>query len=125
MRLNLNCWDLWIRANEIQICQLFPNLIPNAFQAMEHGGILEIDSTFDDDRVHIHLRDSGSGIPEEIRQRIFEPFFTTKEPGKGTGLGLAVVAQILEDHLGTIRVSSAQGRGTAVHVSLPRSSETE
>lgn len=125
VKLNLNCWDLRIRANEIQITQMLLNLILNAFQAMEQGGVLKINTTFDDDHVQIHLLDNGCGIPEEIQEKIFDPFFTTKESGKGTGLGLAIVAQVVEDHMGTIQVSSAEGHGTQFQISLPRHTETE
>lgn len=125
VQLNLNCWDIRIRANEIQICQMLLNLILNAFQAMEQGGILEVSSTFDDDQVHITLTDSGCGIPEELRKRIFDPFFTTKEPGKGTGLGLAIVAQVLEDHAGRIEVTDSPSGGAKFHISLPRHLEPD
>lgn len=118
--LDLNCWDLRIRANEIQICQMLLNLILNAFQAMEQGGTLHIGSTFDDDQVHLTISDNGCGIPRELQSRIFDPFFTTKEPGKGTGLGLSIAAQVVEDHKGTIEVESEPGVGTRFRVSLPR-----
>ena len=125
VKLNLNCWDLRIKANEIQLTQMLLNLILNAFQAMEQGGILEIHTTLDDDCVQIHVSDTGCGIPEEIRPKIFDPFFTTKESGKGTGLGLAIVAQVVEDHMGTIEVSSTPGSGTRFKICLPRYMERE
>ena len=124
VKLNLNCWDLRIVVNEIQICQMLLNLMINAFQAMEHGGVLEIDTTYDDDHIQIYVTDTGCGIPEDIRDRIFDPFFTTKEPGMGTGLGLAIVAQVVEDHRGTIEVSSSNG-GTRFKVCLPRQTEVK
>lgn len=121
IRLNLNCWDQRIRANEIQLSQLFLNLILNAFQAMEpDGGILTIHTSFDDENIEIRVADTGSGIPENNKKRIFEPFFTTKEAGKGTGLGLAIAAQVVEDHKGTLRFDSREGVGTAVSVIVPR-----
>lgn len=123
VKLDLNCWDLRIRANEIQICQMLLNLILNAFQAMEGGGTLHIGTTFDDDRVHMRICDNGCGIPPELQSRIFDPFFTTKEPGKGTGLGLAIAAQVAEDHKGTIAVESEPGIGTRFRVSLPKELE--
>ena len=125
VQLNLNCWDIRIRANEIQICQMLLNLILNAFHAMEQGGILEITSTFDDDQVHVIFTDSGCGIPEELRERIFDPFFTTKDPGKGTGLGLAIVAQVLEDHEGRIEVTESPSGGAKFHICLPRHLEPD
>ena len=126
IKLDLNCWEQRIRANEIQLSQLFLNLILNSFQAMEtSGGTLTICTTFDDASVEIKIADTGCGIPEENRKRIFEPFFTTKEAGKGTGLGLAIAAQVVEDHNGTIGVTSTPGEGTVFCIRLPRTRDGE
>lgn len=125
IKLNLNCWDQRIRANEIQICQMLLNLILNAFQALEHGDTVQIDTTFDETSVYLHVSDNGCGIPEEIQKKIFDPFFTTKDNGKGTGLGLAIVAQVVEDHFGTIDVKSTPDRGTRFSICLPRLAESE
>lgn len=121
VKLNLNCWDQRLKANEIQLSQMLMNLMLNAFQAMPDGGELRIQSTFDDQFVHIWITDTGCGIPRELQSRVFEPFFTTKEAGKGTGLGLAIAAQVVEDHRGTIRLESEAGAGTTFTISLPRS----
>ena len=67
------------------------------------------------------MRDAGVGIPAEALDRIFDPFFTTK-PG-GTGLGLATVHRIVEEHGGSIRVQSAYGKGTTFQLRLPRAAE--
>ena len=120
VRLNLNCWDQRIRANEIQITQMLLNLILNAFHAMEEGGTLEISTAYDNDSVILQISDTGCGIPKELHSKVFEPFFTTKDSGKGTGLGLAIVAQVVEDHAGTIHLSSQPGNGTAFTVKIPR-----
>lgn len=125
IKLNLNCWDQRIRANEIQIMQMLLNLILNAFHAMEHFGTLEIETTYDDSFVHLQITDTGCGVPAELHQKIFEPFFTTKDSGKGTGLGLAIVAQVVEDHAGTIRLSSQPGKGSTFAVSIPRAQAAE
>ena len=119
VKLDLNCRDLQIRANEIQITQMLLNLILNGFQAMEQGGVLEIHTTLEDTLVQIRVKDTGCGIPEEILGKIYDPFFTTKESGKGTGLGLAIVAQVVEDHAGTIEAASKPGMGTQFKVCLP------
>lgn len=121
VRVDLNCWDQRIQANEIQLNQLLLNLILNGFHAIgDQSGSLTITTNFNESHIHIRVEDTGCGIPEAIRDRIFEPFFTTKETGKGTGLGLAIVAQVVEDHHGRIAVESKEGEGTAITVSLPR-----
>ncbi len=120
VRLNLNCWEQRIEANEIQLSQLLLNLILNSFDAMGEAGVLEISTTFDERSVELVVRDTGCGIPKDVLPDIFEPFFTTTEAGKGTGLGLAIAAQVVEDHQGTIAVESREGEGTTFTVMLPR-----
>ena len=121
LKLNLNCWEQRVNANEIQITQLLLNLILNGFHAMESdGGVLTISSEFDEKNIYIHIKDSGCGIPDLLKEKIFEPFFTTKEAGRGTGLGLAIAAQVAEDHHGSITVDSKVGEGTVFTVALPR-----
>ena len=124
IKLNLNCWDQRLLANEIQMSQMLLNLILNGFHAMgEEPGTLTIETSFDEHNIHLRVTDTGCGIPEDIRKKIFEPFFTTKEAGKGTGLGLAIVAQVVADHHGHIRVDSKVGEGTRFSISLPRNQE--
>ena len=124
LKLNLNCWDQRIQANELQLSQLLLNLILNGFYAMtEKGGTLTVDTWFDEDSVCLAVSDTGCGIPEENLPHIFDPFFTTKEAGKGTGLGLAIAAQVVEEHHGTIHVDSAVGKGSVFTVSIPRRSD--
>ena len=120
IKLDLNCEDQRINANEIQFTQLLLNLILNGFHAMENGGILSARTSFDEDHVHISISDTGCGMTAEVQKKIFEPFFTTKETGRGTGLGLAIVAQAVEDHRGWIMVDSKVGKGTTFHIRLPR-----
>jgi len=124
IKLNLNCWDQRLLANEIQMSQLLLNLILNGFHAIgEKPGVMTIETSFDEHNIHLRISDNGCGIPEDIRKKIFEPFFTTKEAGKGTGLGLAIVAQVVADHHGHIRVDSAVGEGTQISISLPRNQD--
>jgi two-component system cell cycle sensor histidine kinase/response regulator CckA len=73
------------------------------------------------DYVEISITDTGKGIPEEIMERIFDPFFTTKETGKGLGMGLAIVRNIIDSHGGKISVQSTQGSGTTIRFIFPKS----
>ena len=123
LKLDLNCWDQRIEANEIQISQLLLNLILNSFHAMGKQGILTVGTSFDGEHIQFQISDTGHGIPPEIREQIFEPFFTTKEAGEGTGLGLAIVAQVVEEHQGTIHLQSTPGQGTTFTITLPKSPE--
>jgi two-component system NtrC family sensor kinase len=108
-----------IPADPSQMKQVFINLIINACEAMETGGVLTIKSRDDSSKgkVMISFADTGTGIPPEILPQLFDPFFTTKE--KGTGLGLAVVYQIITRHNGTIDVKSSPEEGTVMLVTLP------
>jgi len=73
----------------------------------------------------VRIQDTGSGIPENIRERIFDPFFTTKEIGKGTGQGLAIARSVIVDkHGGTIHFETEEGKGTTFIIRLPRDGKT-
>lgn len=102
-----------------QLGQVFMNLLTNAAHAIEGTGKITIKTYQAGNNVHVEIKDTGKGIPEEIQHRIFEPFFTTKEPGKGTGLGLTVAYNIIQKHFGRIEVSSKVGVGTTFTVVLP------
>jgi len=103
-----------------ELNQVWTNIIDNALDAMEvnEHGRLEITTCRNRDHVQVSIVDDGPGIPQEIQNRIFEPFFTTKEIGKGTGLGLDVVARITRQLGGTIQVESVPGH-TAFVLSFP------
>jgi signal transduction histidine kinase/DNA-binding response OmpR family regulator len=126
---------LLIRADAGMMDQVLMNLAVNARDAMPKGGQLVIETAaveFDESVrgqsplarpgsfVCLSVGDTGCGIPPENLSRIFEPFFTTKEVGKGTGLGLATVFGIIQQHQGWINVYSAVGRGTTFRIYLPR-----
>ena len=99
--------------------QVFMNILNNAIQAIEGKGGIFIKTKKKNGGVEISIRDTGSGMPEEIRQRVFEPFFTTKEVGKGTGLGLSISYGIVEQHQGNMTVRSGEGKGTEFVLYLP------
>lgn len=121
-----------------EIHQLIMNLCTNAYQAMtDTGGTLSVSmrevtvrgekgkalELSDGNYVHIEVRDTGTGMDEATLDRIFDPFFTTKEQGRGTGLGLAVVYDIVEGNDGGIDVRSEPGKGTTFDIYLPVASE--
>jgi len=108
---------IWAYGSELN--QVWTNLIDNAIDAMNDNGILELVTKNHGDRIEVQIRDSGAGIPSEMRSRIFEPFFTTKPVGKGSGLGLEVVRRIVENrHQGSISVESRPGK-TQFAICLP------
>jgi two-component system NtrC family sensor kinase len=96
--------------------QVFFNLVKNALDAMPEGGKLEVSTSAEQNKVFVEFTDNGVGMNEEVRHQIFQPLFTTKERGRGTGLGLMVVKQIMQNHEGEIRVESALGKGTTVRL---------
>ncbi|MCK4659197.1 MAG: cache domain-containing protein [Phycisphaerae bacterium] len=107
--------------DESQMQQVFMNIILNAVDAMSERGDLTIETGHKTAKkqVWVRISDTGCGIPPEIREAIFDPFFTTKDPGKGTGLGLAVACRIVQDHGGRTEVESELGKGTTFTISLP------
>ena len=114
-----------VRGDSGQIQQVLLNLAINARDAMADGGTLTLRVCGGADEVSFDVEDSGMGFDEATNEHLFEPFFTTKEPGKGTGLGLAVVHGIVEQHGGRIEVHSEPGVGSRFRVILPHSSSGE
>jgi two-component system NtrC family sensor kinase len=100
-----------------QIRQVAINLILNAGAAMTNGGLLTISTCREEDDVVLTFTDTGSGIDDADIERIFEPFYTTKD--RGTGLGLAITRQIIEQHHGSIQMTSRLNQGTTVTIRLP------
>ncbi|HEV3237133.1 MAG TPA: PAS domain-containing protein, partial [Gemmataceae bacterium] len=128
--------DLWtVRADPSQVNQVLMNLCLNARDAMPHGGHLVLEtenivlsehearlrmSARAGEFVRLRVQDTGIGMTAETQAHIFEPFFTTKEPGKGTGLGLAMVFGIVQQHQGWIDCSSEIRHGACFDIYLPR-----
>jgi len=104
-----------------ELNQVWTNLIHNALQAMDYKGILTIHLYSENGNAVVSVTDTGSGIPDDIKDRIFEPFFTTKPQGEGSGLGLDITKKIIDKHQGRIDVDSVAGQGTTFKVYLPYS----
>ena len=103
-----------------QLNQVFMNLLVNAAHAMgEQRGTITIRTGTAGDSVWLEFADTGSGIPESIRQKVFDPFFTTKPVGKGTGLGLSLSYGVIQKHNGRIEVASEVGKGSTFRITLP------
>jgi two-component system NtrC family sensor kinase len=113
-----------IMASTNQMRQVMLNILKNAKEAMPKGGTLTVRTSREDNRVLIHIQDTGMGVPEENRDKIFEAFFTTKQKVKGVGLGLSVCYGIIKDHGGDIKVESEEGKGTTFIISLPVESQS-
>ena len=125
---------LWVNAEPSYLEQALLNMCINARDAMPEGGILTLEAVATNiDPPHpglsgtctpgpytqISVQDTGAGIPAETLPRVFEPFFTTKEPGRGTGLGLAMVYGFVTSHQGFVKVESEPGQGARFTISLP------
>jgi PAS domain S-box-containing protein len=138
IRSDFKAENTLVVADPTQIHQVLLNLATNAAHAMEEkGGVLEISmeelifpretisemSSFEGLQpgpyLELKVSDTGEGMDSQVLERIFEPFFTTKEPGKGTGMGLAMVYGLVKDHEGMILVDSQPGQGSTFRVLLP------
>ena len=133
------CSDTPVMADPVQIHQVIMNLCTNAYHAMrKKGGILEVElndieisgknsipdvNILPGKYVELKVSDTGHGMDEEILEKIFDPYFSTKKKGEGTGLGLALVYSIVEEHNGYIKVYSTVGKGTQFYVFFPVANE--
>ena len=109
-----------VRGHAEQLQQVILNLLTNAIDATPSGGWVAMTTrALPGGEVEIAVADTGAGIPAADRKRVFEPFFSTKEPGRGTGLGLFITAEIVREHEGRIEVESDEGRGSTFRVVLP------
>jgi signal transduction histidine kinase len=113
-----------VHADRQQVRQIFLNLLTNASDAMPQGGTLTLGVTpalleAGVSAVVLTFTDTGPGIASEHMERVMEPFFTTKPDGKGTGLGLAICRRIMQEHHGTMTMSSTLGAGTTICLTLP------
>lgn len=113
---------LELKIDKEQIRQVFLNIMLNAIEAMPTGGTLKIEVARNEDKksnkvLEINIRDTGTGIPPEIKNKITEPFFTTKT--EGTGLGLFIAFRIVKMHKGSLDIDSHNGKGTTVTLRIP------
>ena len=107
-----------IEADADLLLQVLLNLLKNALAASNRGDVITLSCEEDEDNVAITVTDNGIGMSREEREQMFDPFFTTKK--SGTGLGLAVSHQIIEQHRGVCTVRSSRGRGTSITLTLPK-----
>lgn len=106
-----------ILGNHNRLKQIIINLINNAIEVMSKGGTITIGLKNVRENIQLYVRDEGSGIPEHHINKLFTPFFTTKE--QGTGLGLALVKKVVDEHQGNIQVESTENIGTTFTIEIP------
>ena len=136
LEISLTAEPALVRLDAGQVEQVLMNLAINAVDAMPSGGVLHIETRVAADTVAsdgeppvpaitLIVRDTGTGMSPEVRERMFEPFFTTKPAGQGTGLGLATTYAIVREAGGDVRVESVPGDGSAFEVLLPARTASE
>jgi signal transduction histidine kinase len=110
---------LWCHAGKLN--QVLLKITMNAIQAVDPGGTVALTTHSDPDRSEVRfvIADTGPGIPESIRDKVFDPFFTTKPVGVGTGLGLWISYNIVQEHRGRLELETAEGKGTTFTITLP------
>jgi PAS domain S-box-containing protein len=121
--LSLSAEVVPAHVDHVQLEQVILNLAVNARDAMPDGGTLTIATRTEGRQVVLAVRDTGTGMTAEVRERAFEPFFTTKPEGKGTGLGLSMVYGIIHQSGGEVTLESEPGRGTVFEIRFPRAAE--
>ncbi len=107
-----------VRGASLRLSQVLINLLDNAAHFAGQDGWIELRTEVEEANLMVEVRDSGPGVPVELREKIFEPFFTTKPPGKGTGLGLSISREIAREHGGDLAVLS-DGKGFTLRLPLP------
>ncbi|MEJ7708382.1 MAG: ATP-binding protein [Pyrinomonadaceae bacterium] len=113
-----------INGDADRLQQVVINLTNNALDAMPEGGIFRISAKAAPSSVIVEFADTGTGMTPEVRARIFDPLYTTKERGRGTGLGLVVVRQVMREHGGEVEVASETGKGTEFRLLFPIAEES-
>ncbi len=117
--VQVQCEEAKLHGDPDELRRALINLVSNALEAMTEGGVLEVKLSVEGERVVLVVADTGSGIPDGVRQRLFEPYFTTRSAG--TGLGLAIVRRIVEDMGGSVTLTNRDpGQGAIARIELPR-----
>ena len=106
------------KVDQDKLMRVFYNIAGNAADAMPNGGALTVNSFQKDSEVVIEFVDTGTGMPPEVKAKIFEPFVTFGKK-HGTGLGMAIVKKVVDDHKGKIEIESEQGKGTTIRLMIP------
>jgi len=109
--------SMYVNLNKNKLLQIIINLLTNSLEASENGGLVIINTYFDYTNAVLKVSDSGRGMTEEVKVKIFDDFFTTKSVG--TGIGLSVCKQLVDEANGTIEIESTPNVGTNVIVKLP------
>jgi signal transduction histidine kinase/CRP-like cAMP-binding protein len=107
-----------VKLDQDKLVRVFYNIASNARDAMPNGGSLTVSTVPDNGYVKVDFTDSGTGMPEEVKKRIFEPFVTFGKK-HGTGLGMAIVKKVIDDHKGKIEIISEMGKGTTIRMLIP------
>lgn len=108
-----------IAGDQAKLQQVFLNLINNAMDAIGKDGWVKVRTGSENFHITVEVRDNGPGIPKALQKKIFDPFFSTKQAGKGTGLGLWICFDIVQNMGGKIRLESDEGKGSTFSVALP------
>jgi PAS domain S-box-containing protein len=106
-----------VQLDEKYFKQAFMNIVKNGLAAMPEGGTLTVKTRCRGDNVELVIRDTGEGMPEDVREKIFEPYFTTRD--FGSGIGLTLVYKVVKEHMGEISVQSEEGKGSRFILTFP------
>jgi signal transduction histidine kinase len=107
-----------VKVDQDKIVRVFYNIASNAADAMPTGGMLTVTTEEAGGMVKVDFKDTGTGMPEEVKRKIFEPFVTYGKK-HGTGLGMAIVKKVMDDHKGKIEIETEMGKGTTIRLLFP------
>lgn len=118
---DISAVDHFVNGDVSKLQQIFMNLFGNAKDALEGvpGAKISVNALIEKNNIVFEVSDNGSGIPMDIRQKVFDPFFTSKPVGKGTGIGLSITKNFVEDLNGAIKIKSSSKKGTVFKISIP------